>query len=70
MRIHKLIIGYICFLSALVVGFLALLLPPQGIIDNSVLWFVAQLLLFVSSIFGFDYHVFESGKYNKSSKES
>lgn len=46
------IISIVSFLSAIVIGFIALFLPPPGIIDNSVLWFSAQLLLFVSGLLG------------------
>lgn len=42
------------FISALVIGFAALFIPPMGIIDASVLWFTAQLLVFVSGILGFN----------------
>lgn len=60
MKKFKLIIAFICFVSAIVIGFIALFIPPQGIIDSSVLWFSAQLLLFTSSILGLDYHVFNA----------
>lgn len=63
MKISKIVIAWISFLSSIVVGFLALFLPPTGIIDNSVLWFIAQLLLFTSSILGINYNVFESNKF-------
>lgn len=61
-NVNKIIIANLSFISSLVVGFLAIFLPPKGIIDNSVLWFIAQLLLFTSSIFGIDFHVFKSDK--------
>ena len=35
-------------------GAVALFCPPLGIIDDSVLWFTAQLLVFVSNILGFN----------------
>lgn len=54
--------AFICFLAAIVIGFIALFIPPQGIIDSSVLWFSAQLLLFTSSILNLDYHVFKSDR--------
>ena len=58
--------SYISFVSAIIIGFIALFIPPQGEIDSSVLCFVAQLLLFTSSILGIDYHVFKSDKFDKS----
>ena len=36
------------------ISILALLLPPQGVIDPSVLWVVAQALLFAASVLGID----------------
>lgn len=58
----------ISFVAALVIGMIALFLPPEGVIDESVLWFIAQLLVFTSNIFGFNLDVFKSDKVNKSSK--
>ena len=46
-------IGIVAFVSAVVIGFIALFIPPQGVIDASVLWFTAQLLVFVSGLLGF-----------------
>ena len=48
----KAIISVVAFLAAVVIGFIALFIPPTGIIDASVLWFIAQLLVFVSSLLG------------------
>lgn len=48
----KFVIGIIAFIAAVVIGFIALFMPPQGIIDASVLWFTAQLLVFVCSLLG------------------
>lgn len=60
MKRSKVIIAYICLVAAIIIGFIALFIPPQGIIDSSVLWFSAQLLLFTASILGLDYHVFNA----------
>lgn len=64
----KPIISVVAFISAIVIGFIALLLPPQGIIDSSVLWFTSQLLVFVSSLLGINLTL---GKYttNKDTKK-
>lgn len=48
----KHIISIVAFLAAIVIGFIALFMPPQGTIDPSVLWFTAQLLVFVSGLLG------------------
>lgn len=48
----KAIMSIVAFLAAIVIGFIALFIPPTGIIDASVLWFTAQLLVFVSGLLG------------------
>lgn len=50
----KSIMSIISFLVAIVIGFIALFIPPKGIIDASVLWFTAQLLVFTSGLLGID----------------
>lgn len=50
------------FIAAIIIGFLALWMPPLGVIDNSVLWFVAQLLVFTASILGIDFKIPKMGK--------
>ncbi len=39
---------------AMLISFAALLIPPPGVIDPSVLWVVAQALLFAASVLGLD----------------
>lgn len=46
-----------CTISAIIIGFIALFIPPHGVIDSSVLWFTAQMLLFVSAMLGVDLHL-------------
>lgn len=65
----KKVIAVLSFIAALVIGFIALFLPPQGIIDTSVLWFIAQLLVFTSNIFGFNLNVSQSDKIIQSNKK-
>ena len=65
----KKVIAVISFSAAIIIGFIALFLPPQGIIDTSVLWFIAQLLVFTSNIFGFQFNVSQSDKIIQSSKK-
>lgn len=50
----KYALSIIAFVASVVIGFIALFIPPQGVIDASVLWFTAQLLVFVSGILGFN----------------
>ena len=56
-EVVKHIISIVAFLAAVVIGFIALFMPPTGVIDASVLWFVAQLLVFVSGILGIDFKI-------------
>lgn len=53
-KILKSLISIISFLAAIVIGFIALFIPPTGVIDASVLWFTAQLLVFTSGLLGID----------------
>ena len=57
MKKVKSIMSIFAFVPALIIGFVALFLPPIGIIDQSVLWFTAQLLVFTSGILGIQIHV-------------
>lgn len=50
----KKIMGIVAFMAAIIIGFTALFLPPLGVIHSSVLWFIAQLLLFVASLIGIE----------------
>ena len=65
----KRIIAVLSFISAIIIGFIALYLPPSGVIDTSVLWFIAQLLVFTSNIFGFNLNVSESNQIIQSIKK-
>ncbi len=56
-EIIKQCISVVAFLAAIVIGFIALFIPPTGIIDASVLWFTAQLLVFVAGILGIDFKI-------------
>lgn len=56
-KILKVIFAIISFFVSIIIGFWAMFLPPPGVIDSSILWFIAQLLLFTSTIIGIDYHV-------------
>lgn len=53
----KKVLSMLSFFAAVVIGFIALLVPPPGIIDQSVLWFTAQLLVFCSGLLGIDLNI-------------
>lgn len=41
-----------CILGAMVMSFIAMYLVPQGIIDSSILWLIAQVLVFCGALIG------------------
>ena len=53
----KAIISILAFLAAVVIGFIALFIPPGGVIDPSVLWFTAQLLVFTAGLLGINLNI-------------
>lgn len=59
---NKVVLADVSFFSSIIVGIIAMFMPPMGIIDSSILWFIAQLLLFTSSIIGIDYKIFNKVK--------
>ena len=68
----KLIMATIAFVAALIAGFTAMIIPPHGIIDASVLWFVAQLLVFTSTLLGLSMtidHLRQTATNNSKDKE-
>lgn len=50
----KPILALVCVIASIVIAFIALFLPPQGEIHESVLWFTSQCLLFVASLLGIE----------------
>lgn len=54
---YKTFIAVVCVIAAICIAFVALYIPPVGIIDSSVLWFIAQALLFSASIIGIDFKI-------------
>lgn len=66
-KYHKLkgVIATIAFAASIIIGFLAMFLPPQGIIDNSILWWTSQCLLFSATLLGIDVELLDFGRKNK-----
>ena len=54
---NKKITAISAFLCSIIVGFIALYIPPTGVIHDSVLWWVAQLLCFTASILGITFDI-------------
>ena len=58
----KALIALCSFISAIVVGFIALFMPPEGVIDSSVLWWSSQLLIMVATLLGINLDIMRKGK--------
>ena len=46
------IICIVCIVGAMIMSYIALYMPPSGEISQSVLWLIAQVLVFCGSIMG------------------
>lgn len=55
----KNIIAVVAVFAAIAIAFVALFIPPSGIIDTSVLWYIAQSLLFSAGIIGINFKVLD-----------
>lgn len=64
----KNIVSIGCFFAAVLIAVVALVCPPLGIIDSSVLWFTAQLLVLCSSIIGVNFNI--ADVFGKSSRKN
>lgn len=52
MRMIKTYLIWICIFWAFLMSVAGLILPPLGVIDNSLLILIAQLLVFIASLLG------------------
>lgn len=50
----KRILAISCTIFSIGFGIAGFFVPPQGIIDSSVLWFTAQLFVFAATLLGID----------------
>lgn len=53
----KAVIAFLSWVAAVLFGTAAMLLPPQGEIDTSVLMLIAQLLLLCATLLGVEHYV-------------
>ena len=49
---HRLILTYVCVIVGILFGVVAMILPPLGIINDSVLWFTGQLFIMSATFAG------------------
>ena len=70
----KQFLAILAFMASVVFGVIAMFTPPMAQIDSSVLWFIAQMLLFTASLIGIDIKiipfkdVFKTGSHSQSSE--
>lgn len=55
------ITAIIAFAASIIISFIALLIPPAGEIDHSVLILIAQMFLFTASLLGKDLNLMHFG---------
>lgn len=72
----KILTFFILFFCGIGFGAWGMVLPPEGIIDGSVLILIAQVFILAASIWGFEVHFdikegkFDAGKREKGQEES
>lgn len=50
----KLVLAFLAFVVAAAIAILSLFIPPEGVIDSSALWGIAQFLVMCCTILGID----------------
>ena len=67
---HKIPVFLFLFLTGVAFGAWGMLTPPGGIIDGSVLIFVAQIFVLAASVYGFEVHFdLKEGQFHAGQKE-
>lgn len=67
---HKIPVFLFLFLTGVGFGAWGMLTPPDGIIDGSVLIFVAQIFVLAASVYGFEVHFdLREGRFHAGQKE-
>lgn len=64
------VLSLLSFVAALVFGVIAMFTPPYAVIDSSVLWFIAQMLVFCASLIGIDFKISDLKDVFKTGKDS
>ena len=55
-RKHKIPVFLFLFLIGVAFGAWGMVIPPNGVIDGSVLIFIAQVFVLAASVYGFEVH--------------
>lgn len=68
---HKIPVFIFLFLCGVGFGSWGMLVPPNGVIDNSVLILIAQIFILAASVYGFEIHFdIKEGKFDAGKKDT
>lgn len=69
-RKHKIPVFISLFLVGVAFGAWGMVIPPNGVIDGSVLIFIAQVFVLAASVYGFEVHFdIKEGKFDAGQKK-
>ena len=69
-RKHKIPVFIFLFLIGVAFGAWGMMIPPNGVIDGSVLIFIAQVFVLAASVYGFEVHFdIKEGKFDAGQKK-
>ena len=70
-RKHKIPVFIFLFLVGVGFGVWGMVLPPNGVIDGSVLILIAQIFVLAASVYGFEVHFdIKEGKFDAGEKDT
>ena len=68
---HKILVFIFLFLCGLAFGAWGMIVPPNGVIDGSVLILIAQIFVVAASVYGFEVHFdIKEGKFDAGEKDT
>ena len=68
---HKILVFIFLFLCGLAFGAWGMIVPPNGVIDGSVLILIAQIFVLAASVYGFEVHFdIKEGKFDAGEKDT
>ena len=68
---HNILVFIFLFLCGLAFGAWGMIVPPNGVIDGSVLILIAQIFVLAASVYGFEVHFdIKEGKFDAGEKDT
>ena len=68
---NKILVFIFLFLCGLAFGAWGMIVPPNGVIDGSVLILIAQIFVLAASVYGFEVHFdIKEGKFDAGKKDT